>query len=290
MPQKFDAASVKRELSSVRRVLRSVWGVSLVTAVLPVFLLETAATLPVTVSHTVSAVVALAMVVVFVVLFPRRRVATPHSPRIAAGILGVVSVCFVWGVGQHAGDKVVGKGAGSGVVLLDAQMWPYVSAWLVASVFALAALLVAGSVFEMARKKRVHLIESLSTTVAAGAFAWCAGGWVFLAEGFAVAGGAVRYGVLAVVVLLSLIICAALPWGTEVAGAEVAGTEVTGAAVEGGKNAAATDSDSVPAVAESTLSSVTGVSSRRDLYSLGLIPVLVTGAAVPVMVLLALLF
>lgn len=52
--------------------------------------------------------------------------------------------------------------------------------WFSVSVAILAALLIAGFLYEMFRRDRSSLIISLGTTLVFGAAGWCSGGWLYL--------------------------------------------------------------------------------------------------------------
>lgn len=295
MPERIDAAKVKLELASVRHVLRSVGVIALVCALVPAGILAVATDVSLMVIHSISALVAAGCVVLFVVFLPSERFVTPHSSRVAAAVLGLVSVCLAW----VAGLSLRGREG-------EWQGWMHaVSLWLVASVFALVILLIASFVFEMARKDRKRLIESIGTTVSSGAIAWCAGGWVFFGEAMRATHGASRYVVLAIIIVFALLLGAALPWGTEVdvsasllneaavetdtektsaEGTSAAKTSVTAA---GAKETSSSDIAAGNVVTGNKQSATTGA-CRRVLYSLGTIPVLLSGAVVALSLLVVL--
>ena len=142
------------------------WGVSLAASVLPVALWTLIAGSPAVWAGVLSAIVAVLLVATYATTLVIPRSLTPQAPRVAAAIMGASSiVAAVWCMIADSSDMGLRRG---------------VDTWFVVTGVGLAALLLACFAFEMARRERARLIESLSTTAMAGVVAWCAGGWVFL--------------------------------------------------------------------------------------------------------------
>lgn len=142
------------------------WGVSLAASVLPVALWTLIAGSPSVWAGVLSAIVAVLLVVTYATTLVIPRSLTPRAPRVAASVMGASSiVAAVWCVVADSPDTGLRRG---------------IDTWFAVTGVGLAALLLACFAFEMARRERARLIESLSATAMAGVVAWCAGGWVFL--------------------------------------------------------------------------------------------------------------
>ncbi|MCI1984697.1 MAG: hypothetical protein LKJ47_08045 [Bifidobacteriaceae bacterium] len=220
---------------ALRHRLWATWGIVFAVTLVPVFLLSLFPALPRIASTSVSAVLGLAAVVLLVICVPTTRMVTPGASRCVAAVFGTVSVLLAWVVSR--GDST------------DSEMWNSVRLWLVASVVELVVALIGGFAFEMARRNRARLIESLSTFVAAGMVAWSAGGWVFAADAFSAPAG--RWVSAAIVVVISVLLMIALSGG------------INADSSDGGNSA-----------------------GRARLNALGIIPVALSGLAVPLTVLL----
>lgn len=108
-------------------------------------------------------------------VMPILELTTPRMPRVVA---------LIWGIAGALASLVIS--------LIEKSCADVFRLWVLTSAIALAALVVAGFVAQMARRARAHLVFSLTQTVMAGAAAWCASGIVLLpavrAGSWAVAG------------------------------------------------------------------------------------------------------
>lgn len=175
------------------------WGVSLAASVLPVALWTLIAGSPAVWAGVLSAIVAVLLVATYATTLVIPRSLTPQAPRVAAAIMGASSiVAAVWCMIADSSDMGLRRG---------------VDTWFVVTGVGLAALLLACFAFEMARRERARLIESLSTTAMAGVVAWCAGGWVFLTN--LVDAGVLFFIIsLVVIVLFAFLVHCAVSRGT----------------------------------------------------------------------------
>lgn len=175
------------------------WGVSLAASVLPVALWTLIAGSPSVWAGVLSAIVAVLLVATYAATLVIPRSLTPQAPRVAAAIMGASSiVAAVWCMIADSSDMGLRRG---------------VDTWFAVTGVGLAALLLACFAFEMARRERARLIESLSTTAMAGVVAWCAGGWVFLTN--LVDAGVLFFIIsLVVIVLFTFLVHCAISRGT----------------------------------------------------------------------------
>jgi hypothetical protein len=123
-------------------------------------------------------VAALAGLVVF---FPVFEVHSPHSPSVFATIWGIVSVAVaLWDVMAAMGCRGFSCSAhiSAGNAPVSA-LKPALHTWMIFSIAALTILVIAGFIFEMARRQRIHLIASLGLICLAGVSAWGMSGWIF---------------------------------------------------------------------------------------------------------------
>lgn len=161
-----DAGSPDPRASFLQKGINVVWCAGLVASVLPAAIWALILGAPSVWIGVVSAVVAALLVAVYAIALIIPRSLTPRAPRVAAGVMGAASIVVaVWYIVVDSAPHEVRSG---------------IDRWFLATGVGLALLLVSCFVFEMARRERARLIESLSTTAMAGVVAWCAGGWVFL--------------------------------------------------------------------------------------------------------------
>lgn len=239
--------------------LAVVWFVAIIVSVLPVVVWAFVPNPQVPIAHDLSAAVALVLVLCFSYFLKVDGLVTAQAPRVSSLILGILSVaCSLWLGRDYEGNPAVG-------------MQHAVTMWLKITVGALVALLVVTFAFEMARRERSRLIDSLAIVVASGAIAWCAGGWVFLADSLVMGPGRFVLAIV-VVIVLAAVVGFAIPWGVRRRNT-----------LDSDENDESDDGTSAPAVKHSPQAALgTGVS----VYSMGVMPVILTGACVPLLLLL----
>ncbi|MCI1901974.1 MAG: hypothetical protein LKI93_04500 [Bifidobacteriaceae bacterium] len=236
----------RTSVAAFRGWLFGVGSVEAIIAIIPAFVLSFVPNVAQLVAQSISAGISL----IFLFLFASHAVwkgsVTPQAGRNVGIIFGIASLATAWGVSFSTADRG------------ESAVWYAARIWLMASAGALTVLLLAGFVFEMARRDRTRLIESLSIFVASGMVSWASGGWVFAINLFDGPWGDENYGVrigcAAVLLVFVLLMAWVLPRGLETTGSE-----------EGGN--------------------LGDVSARVTLISLGSIPVLITGLIIPLMML-----
>lgn len=252
MAERIDAVALKAKLALVKRRLQLMWLVSLVVMVAPALVMSFIPTQTRLATHSVMTGLAAVLVVLFAVFLPGFSRDTPRAPRVTALVMGFVSVAGArWSL---IPDSAV----------YDVDLWPSLRRWLIATALAFAALLIVAFLFEMGRKDRSRLIESLSGVVASGAAAWAAGGWVFLPD--LLIGEHLRVSLAVIIVAgLSLTLCSAFSWSADLKKI----TSPTGQTVG--------------------LDTSIDPSDWAGLTSLGVLPIVLTGISVPLM-LIAVIF
>lgn len=167
MSKRVGADSPDVQRTSLVKGIRVVWCVALVAAVVPAAVWSLFAGSQPLGCFILSALVAFVLVAVYSAMAVAPGSATPRAPRLASAVMGCVSV----GIATYSAITAQTHNVRAGV-----------NQWFVMTAVGLVVLLLVSFIFEMARRDRTKLIDSLSTVVTAGAVAWCAGGWVFFAN------------------------------------------------------------------------------------------------------------